>query len=81
MSTRLTCDRLGGGTIEIELAAADAERVQAACERERRPGRHALGEFHEVTDQLSGDRFEIASAPCGLGCHCALLAKRTGPSS
>jgi hypothetical protein len=61
--------------VQIELSPDDADRVRAEREAEPRPGRYALGVFVEVTDQQDGKRWKVASAPCGLGCHCAAVAR------
>lgn len=39
-------------------------------------GTHAIGRYVEVTDQATGKRYNVASAPCGSGCHCAAIAER-----
>lgn len=38
-------------------------------------GREDIGDFMEVTDILTGDRWEVASAPCGSACRCAAVAR------
>lgn len=59
----------------LELSLADVERFEEATEKRRIP-RNGLGPFVAVTDLTTGARYEIASAPCGSGCHCAALARR-----
>lgn len=55
--------------VEIALDSSDAERWGLA---EAGPQRGEL--WVQVADLRSGRRFFVASAPCGLGCHCAAVA-------
>jgi hypothetical protein len=55
--------------IKIELDSSDADRFRLV---EVGPHRGEL--WVEVSDLRSGRRFFVASAPCGLGCHCAAVA-------
>lgn len=72
------CDASGrrwdeSDTIQLELSGEDAARYDSVSRTER-VGRRTVGTFVLVTDRLTGRRFKLASAPCGLGCHCAAVA-------
>lgn len=41
-------------------------------------GRYELGEWISLIDTETGDIWDVATAPCGLGCRCAAVAKRGG---
>lgn len=64
-----------GRNVTLELGEGDCERVDEARNRET-VGRLAIGEYVPVTDAETDERWEVASAPCGLGCHCAAVARR-----
>jgi hypothetical protein len=68
---------LGGNphALVLQLDHGDWLKYQLQKQRER-PPMFSVGTPVEVTDQESGERYELASAPCGLGCHCAAVAVR-----
>lgn len=62
--------------IILELNDEDTRRWYEAREKEDRQG---LGRFDHgkpvvVTDQASGEKYLLRSAPCGEGCRCAAQA-------
>lgn len=70
-------DRVRGGdpyAVCLELSHGDAQRVDAERNRQGKLKRHEIGPWVDVLDQASGELWRIASAPCGLGCHCASVA-------
>lgn len=63
----------GDRVIEIDLATREA--LQVHFDKEFRTlGRHQVGTFLEIAD-TSGKRWDVASAPCGFGCHCAAVIR------
>jgi len=59
----------------IELTGEDLLRWDVV-RRAERVSRHRVGSFVVVTDQLTGDEYKVATAPCGLSCHCWAVAVR-----
>jgi hypothetical protein len=59
--------------VKLDLSRQDVQRYYAQKARER-VGRYDFGKYVEVTDQQTGERWKIASAPCGEACHCAAVA-------
>jgi len=56
----------------LQITDTDAAAWYAVREREdTRLPQYALGTPVVVTDQLTGERFALQTAPCGLGCRCA----------
>lgn len=63
--------------LQIELSQEDVQfisRIREVEEPKLRPTH--FGTFCNVTDQATGRRYKVATAPCGLGCHCASVAVR-----
>lgn len=61
--------------IVLMLNREDRRRWDTTREAEWRSlSVYETGTFVEVTDQTTGKRWKVASAPCGLGCHCAAVA-------
>lgn len=78
MTAKVYCyageDRSNPHAVVLELDEVDIARVNEVREREK-PRTYENGTFVAVTDQATGARYEVASAPCGLGCHCAMTAR------
>lgn len=62
--------------VVLTLSATDVERWNRVRDREKHLAVFATGEFVAVTDQASGERYRVASAPCGARCHCAAVAEK-----
>lgn len=62
--------------IVLSLTDEDTRRWYAARDDEDRQGlrRHDYGKPVVVTDQRSGEKYMLRSAPCGAGCRCAAQA-------
>lgn len=79
MTTTLYCyDGLEGTdshAVQIELSQTDIQFMNRIRERDEPTLRtDHYGTFCNVTDQRTGVRYKVATAPCGLGCHCASVA-------
>lgn len=79
-TVKLYCfDREIGGdphAVILDLSREDSEAFDRQKEDEYRDlGRYEVGRYIDVTDQSTGRRWRVASAPCGLGCHCAAVAQ------
>lgn len=61
----------------IDVDAQDNERIREQRAHERATGidKDATGSWVLVKDRNTMQRVEIASAPCGHGCHCAAVAR------
>ena len=58
--------------VVIAIGRDDAVRWQAAEDRlAHNIGRYDRGPWVTVTDFNTGERYDLRSAPCGLGCRCA----------
>jgi len=71
---------LAGGdpyAIILHLSDEDARLVDAMRNADENVGTWEIGGYVNVTDQATGDRYEVATAPCGSPCHCAAVAKRS----
>jgi hypothetical protein len=68
-------DRNDPHAVRLAISALDAARIDAVRENEK-PGPYDIGLYVTVTDVPTGVQWEIASAPCGAGCHCAATARR-----
>lgn len=62
--------------VVIALSEHDADRWQAVQDREHPAPEASIGSYVRVTDLRTGDPVEVATAPCGLGCHCAAIVRR-----
>lgn len=71
-------DRNDPHAVRLAISHIDAARVDAVREAEakRHLGAYDTGTYVQVTDVPTGIVWEIASAPCGAGCHCAATARR-----
>lgn len=58
----------------LELSVDDAQRVGDATVSARSLPNYAIGPIVRITDLTDGREYSVASAPCGLGCHCAAVA-------
>lgn len=54
--------------IQIQVSDVDASRI----DRLKKDGKEKV----TVRDGFSGRKVTVKSAPCGLGCHCALAFTR-----
>jgi hypothetical protein len=67
-----------GMPIVLEL---DSRDEQAWEERERKDAelfgrtKWAVGPWITVTDGMTGQKWDVRTAPCGLGCRCAAEAR------
>ena len=69
-----------GQPVVLALSRSDADLYDATKAGDfRRVGKFEIGTYIKVTDQTTGEQWEVASAPCGLGCHCAAVARRENP--
>lgn len=57
----------------IELDPDQCDRLWES-QAKRRVARYEVGPFFRVTD-VNGVEWDVASAPCGLGCHCAAVIR------
>jgi len=66
--------------VKLLLDSDDWRKYQAQRREDVESGLSptAIGQFVAVIDAETGDRWEVATAPCGLGCHCAAIARRAG---
>lgn len=65
--------------VQLELDATDWTRLDAERARERREQTFApddIGNFLMVTDRATGERWWVATGPCGAPCRCATVAMR-----
>lgn len=60
--------------VVLHLNAEDVLAWNQQRAKETRLPRHATGMFVPVTDQATGKRYMVATAPCGIGCRCAAVA-------
>lgn len=61
--------------VVLELSPEDHRKFGDQRDRER-VSRYEIGKYVSVTDTDTGERWRVASAPCGIGCHCAAVAEK-----
>lgn len=78
---RLYCFSMTGNDpheVQIELSPEDVARWEERKRLDRELGlarTWSYGGWITVTDQDTGDEWEVRAAPCGLGCRCAAQAR------
>ena len=66
--------------VKIEITLDDARRWQDVDETSQF-SRTAKSRWVTVTDVKTGDRYDLRSYPCGLGCRCAAQVRPHGSNA